>query len=485
MMFLCLCKPLFLSTLIFLKLTMIMARFVKSQATICASYHFKVFGSPAPASIIPSKNTTKKSRKPKLTRAMPSADNDVFPFAGKSRDNALSNPLEREKERELEKREDTHSNRRYTDDGDHGRERPLSRAPSRAASDISTTSTQDNSFLRRSLSRTESQSQSQSQILKPQPSIFHRSRSHSTDTLGSGTKAGLAGEIANNSMSAPVLTSTLTSTTVGATMSASTAVFSSGPATIQVSTSTATSLGPPLGGMQPLKKTKSLIRAPSGKDLFKGREVGLRRVGSKKAEAGKGLGLGWGPGEGQGQSLSQSLLQPQSQSQSHSQTQLQSQSQSQSQGQLFGRGLMGRKTSGSKDKLKSKSERERDQGHDPHTLIMATPAKPRMHLANPSGAHFWHPTPIQEESLSKSSTSLSSMSLTSRLLSLDRERGPRPAFVAETPVGVRMVSDWQYAEDEEEGDEGLGELMVMTDDEDGDEEERGEKRGFVPATPVK
>lgn len=468
---------------------MIMARFVKSQATICASYHFKVFGSPAPASIIPSKNATKKSRKPKLTRAMPSADNDVFPLAGKSRHNALSNPLEREKERELEKREDTHSNRRYTDDGDHGRERRLSRAPSRAASDISTTSTQDNSFLRRSLSRTESQSQSQSQILKPQPSIFHRSRSHSTDTLGSGTKAGLAGEIANNSMSAPVLTSTLTSTTVGATMSALTAVFPSGPGATQVSTSTATSLGPPLGGMQPLKKAKSLNRAPSGKDLFKGREVGLRRVGSKKAEAGKGLGLGWGPGEGQGQSLSQSLLQPQSQSQSqsqsHSQTQLQSQSQSQSQGQLFGRGLMGRKTSGSKDKLKSKSERELDQGHDPHTLIMATPAKPRMHLANPSGAHFWHPTPIQEESLSKSSTSLSSMSLTSRLLSLDRERGPRPAFVAETPVGVRMVSDWQYAEDEEEGDEGLGELMVMTDDEDGDEEERGGKRGFVPATPVK
>lgn len=134
---------------------------------------------------------------------------------------------------------------------------------------------------------------------------------------------------------------------------------------------------------------------------------------------------------------------------------------------------MGRKTSGSKDKLKSKSERERDQGHDPHTLIMATPAKPRMHLTNPSGAQFWHPTPIQEESLSTSSTSLSSMSLTSRLLSLDRERGPRPAFVAETPVGVRMVSDWQYAEDEEEGDEGLGELMVMTDDEDGDEEEGG------------
>lgn len=52
-------------------------------------------------------------------------------------------------------------------------------------------------------------------------------------------------------------------------------------------------------------------------------------------------------------------------------------------------------------------------------------------------------------------------------------------------MGVRMVSDWQYAEDEEEGDEGLGELMVMTDDEDGDGEERGGIRGFVPATPVK
>lgn len=78
------------------------------------------------------------------------------------------------------------------------------------------------------------------------------------------------------------------------------------------------------------------------------------------------------------------------------------------------------------------------------------------------------------------------MSLTSRLLSLDRERGARPAFVAETPVGVRMVSDWQYAEDEEvEEDEGLGELMVMTDDEDGDGEESRERRGFVPETPVK
>lgn len=78
------------------------------------------------------------------------------------------------------------------------------------------------------------------------------------------------------------------------------------------------------------------------------------------------------------------------------------------------------------------------------------------------------------------------MSLTSRLLSLDRERGTRPAFVAETPVGVRMVSDWQYAEDEEvEEDEGLGELMVMTDDEDGNGEESRERRGFVPETPVK
>lgn len=145
---------------------------------------------------------------------------------------------------------------------------------------------------------------------------------------------------------------------------------------------------------------------------------------------------------------------------------------------------MGRKTSGSKDKPKSKAEPERDQEHDPHTLIMATPAKPRMHSTNPSGAPFWHPTPIQEEPYS--SSSLSSMSLTSRLLSLDRERGTRPAFVAETPVGVRMVSDWQYAEDEEvEEDEGLGELMVMTDDEDGDGEESRERRGFVPETPVK
>lgn len=93
------------------------------------------------------------------------------------------------------------------------------------------------------------------------------------------------------------------------------------------------------------------------------------------------------------------------------------------------------------------------------------------------GVFFWYLMFIQEELCL---LLLLLILLIFWLFSLDRERGLRLVFVVEMFVGVRMMSDWQYVEDEEEEeDEGLGELMVMIDDEDGDGEESRERGGFV------
>lgn len=178
-----------------------------------------------------------------------------------------------------------------------------------------------------------------------------------------------------------------------------------------------------------------LIRAPSGKDLFRGREVGLlRRTSSMMVKK-----------ENQGVET-QKL------------------------------GLLGRKTSDPIKARRNSSEAESrarpksQQAEQNNAIIFATPSKPR--LANSiygsrTSGHFHHPTPIQEEPSSG-------------------ER-PRPTFIAETPVHPGRISNVPLSAlrsvDEDDDDEGaLGRLMVMTDEEDENEESDLRK---VPETPAR
>ncbi len=100
------------------------------------------------------------------------------------------------------------------------------------------------------------------------------------------------------------------------------------------------------------------------------------------------------------------------------------------------------------------------------TIVFATPSKPR--TANsvfgpriPS----YHPTPIQEEP--------------------STEERPRPSFIAETPVGHKRIVDIPLSASEsvyeDEDDDPLGDLMVMTDE----EEEEYAEQPLVPDTPAR
>lgn len=102
-------------------------------------------------------------------------------------------------------------------------------------------------------------------------------------------------------------------------------------------------------------------------------------------------------------------------------------------------GLLGRKSSTSNigDKRRSIESVSSTVGTTAETLVLATPSKPRYGYSVP----FHHPTPIQEEP-------------------------ERPSFIAETPVANRIGGMAVMEEEEGEDEESLGELMVMTDDED-------------------
>ncbi|KAK8850406.1 hypothetical protein IAR55_004324 [Kwoniella newhampshirensis] len=331
--------------------------FLQSHFEACSAFHLKVFGRPIPTKLLPNMpSTTKKPRKPKLTRARPSTD-DLIPAPSWRRD----------------RESDKGSRRGLTS-------RPASRAPSDAGSKASPP-LRESIGMKRTISRTsETQSQSQSQ------SQFRRSRSASID---------------------PMARTDSTSSTFGTHV-----------------------------------HKKPLMRAPSGKDLFKGREVGLmRRTASKKAD-----GLGREDSQGSGRF-----------------------------------GLLGRKTSGGKEsQSQSQSQRgnstEEPQkpGTNSNTLILATPSKPRHNMFAPRQTQWYHPTPIQEETPGSSSTPR-----------------PKPTFVAETPVAPgRVATDCRYSglgsmdyEDlGEESDDPLADLMVMTDDED---EPSSGGRAMVPETPIK
>ncbi|KAK4688273.1 hypothetical protein P7C73_g1833, partial [Tremellales sp. Uapishka_1] len=147
---------------------------------------------------------------------------------------------------------------------------------------------------------------------------------------------------------------------------------------------------------------KPFARAPSGKELFGKREVGLMR-----------------------RSASTVVRKDSNESQ--------------------GGGLLGRKTSDPrKIKMRKPSFGEsqslqRSQSQS-DTIIFATPSKPRQSIFGAKLAH--HPTPIQEEPPS----------------------APRPSWIAETPVVANRIVDRAPLADED--DDTLADLMVMTDEED-------------------
>ncbi|WWC72454.1 uncharacterized protein I206_106416 [Kwoniella pini CBS 10737] len=185
-----------------------------------------------------------------------------------------------------------------------------------------------------------------------------------------------------------------------------------------------------------LNNKKGLTRnQSSGKDLFKGREVGMiRRTASKKLEREDSL--------------------------------------SRTQSGRFG--LLGRKTSGGKENSRRGSMEESQKQN---TLILATPSKPRSQsqFFRPSHSHSqpsWiPPTPIREE---PSST-------------------PRPSYIAETPMTNRIAHTdtlplggigTRDEDDEMESDDPLGELWELTDDDDeGDDPVIG--KTMIPETPMK
>ncbi|ORY35843.1 hypothetical protein BCR39DRAFT_512485 [Naematelia encephala] len=201
---------------------------------------------------------------------------------------------------------------------------------------------------------------------------------------------------------------------------------------------------------------KALIRAPSGKDLFRGREVGLfRRTTS-------------------------GIVKPQRENSAREESQSQRS------------GLLGRKTSdGAKGHARRNSTDESQSQKAATTIIFATPAKPRgssISLFGPRPSfQTYHPTPIQEEPQS--------------------DERIRPRFIAETPhapgrvtgsariaetpqVFSRLASlplsglgntDEEEEDEEDDDDDPLAELMVMTDEED----EEPPSRAVVPDTPAR
>ncbi|WVQ70538.1 hypothetical protein IAR50_000057 [Cryptococcus sp. DSM 104548] len=387
--------------------------YLDSHPAILKSYHVKAFGVLAPATMFPSKPSSSaevassggaKSRKPKLTRALGSADGQVYPSSATlSRSRSFSRapsallppaPVQTSERGRSEHRE---------------RQPSGSRAPSRTGSEVSVGS--ERSFAR-TFSRSKSQKVNLSQSQGQSQNQFRRSRSVSIDP----------------SLPPPPNPSASFSNAIAGT------------------------------GKRPLARTTS----SKGKELMniQGRQVGLRRAGSKKlAPNGASTAVGVVT-DSQGR---------------------------ENQSQLGQRGLMGRKTSSSSNPFRPKhfssstssSSLSFAAQQESNTLIMATPSKPKSQSQQLSA---WHPTPIQEEPSSS-----------------DRQGSARREFIAETPLveGGRMRGEWAYGNlgdglyEEEESGEGLGELMVMTDDEDmGDtaHHEIGAGKGkalFVPETPVK
>ncbi|WRT70546.1 uncharacterized protein IL334_007544 [Kwoniella shivajii] len=326
--------------------------FLPKRPELCSVFHLKVFGHPLPPKLLPLPITaTKKPRKPKLTRAMPSRDSLIPP-------------------------PHSHFERPRSVSNDDGRSLSLSRVSSRGGSRAPSETGSRNSppreshSMKQTLSRTNTDNHTLAKI-----GGLERSRSRSID-----------------------------------------------PLTRSESLSRSISFG--VDSNSSRSKKGSLLRNPSGKDLFKSREVGLMR-------------------------RTTSSRRPDSFSREDSQNQSQT-----------GRfGLLGRKTSGGKE---SSQRRNSEESQKPNTLILATPSKPRHNnFFRPSQSQQFSssfnswipPTPIREEPTST----------------------PRPNFIAETPIAPGRIATKESLplggidDDEDEGgesDDPLGELWELTDDED-------------------
>lgn len=167
-------------------------------------------------------------------------------------------------------------------------------------------------------------------------------------------------------------------------------------------------------------KERRIVRAPSGRDIFKGREIGvLKRTSSQKIQRAQSLSTTGLLGrrvdpESQSQSQSASL------SASTSGARAESQSQSQSR-------------AGGREYRRTQSQREVTD-KDPKTLVYATPSKPKHKMFA-----FAHPTPIREEpsSGSKPYEPYGSYDFTGEMYG-DGD-GEGHGFVAETPTTTRIA----------------------------------------------
>ncbi|WVN89586.1 uncharacterized protein L203_104813 [Cryptococcus depauperatus CBS 7841] len=347
--------------------------FLKTYPSILRSYHTKIFGMPPPLELIPPK-TSKRPRKPKLTRALPSTENNLVSATGKARERLVSNTEQDRTKTPQEEKTRRGKERKRSDEGRDA----SSRGPSRASSDAAVSSI-DNGFPYSS-----TRISSQSHIASV--SVMCHPRSTSIDPLNIPKT-----EVASSS----------------------------------------------LAGLTTLSK-KSIYRQPSGKDLFKNREVGLRRAGSKKIESGKDLGLGMG------------LKFAREDSQDHSQNKSQ---------RFLGRGLMGRMTSNDDEK---KSRADGDQ-----TLVMATPSKPRR--SSCTGLKRLCSTPVHEDTYLHSSERAFVIETP---VATERRMVGKANFVSETPTASERMNFSFLSSLEKSGDgdreDSLGDLMVTTDEEDGD-----------------
>nr|XP_019051245.1 hypothetical protein I302_01694 [Kwoniella bestiolae CBS 10118]OCF30175.1 hypothetical protein I302_01694 [Kwoniella bestiolae CBS 10118] len=370
--------------------TVMLPYFLPKQPDLCSTFHQKVFGHPLPPRLLPppisssTSTSTKKPRKPKLTRPLPNSKDSLIPPP----------PIPFERPRSI------------SNEG-RGISRVSSRAGSRAPSENGSfresPPPRDTSLgMKRSLSRATTGSESLHNI---GGMGMRRSRSRSQSIDPHPHPHPMPGR--SDSLSRSISTAAL-------------------------------------GGHGPTNK-KGLVRnQSSGKDLFKGREVGLMR-----------------------------------RSMSSKRTDMKDESQIQSQGRF---GLLGRKTSGGRERdamRKGSMEESQPQSQSqPNTLILATPSKPRSYQ-NPffrsqsqsqAQPHWIPPTPIQEE-----------------------QPTPRPNFIAETPVAPSRIARTDVlplggiaAGDGSESDDPLGELWELTDDEDEEEEGRGRGgREMIPETPMK
>lgn len=366
----------------------------------CASFHLKVFNKP----IQPT--STKKPRKPQLTRAKPSSDDiPIVPparsAAGPSRLNEMAAPTQRRAS--------------FTQSQSQGPSRSTSRIPSRRSSPSASSQhggslAPNGADMRRSTSHTSLDARMRS-----------RSRSMSVDPARQQDADALAEPTRRNS-----------GNTIGT--------------------------------------APALARQPSGKDLFKGRQVGLLRRSASGAMRRTSSEKDKEETQSQSQSQAKGLFGrktrgPQSQSQSQG-----------PQSQMFGRAPSQTQQS------HAQTRKEGESSQRSETLIMATPSKPR--FFDPSGRyrtsgshaqydHHYGPTPIAEE-----------------------PRSERPTRVAETPVAPRIahglfgakrkVTPISMVDDVGSGDgdaDPFGDLMVPTDDED-DIGERPRWAG-VPETPAR